>query len=68
MNSGNQLENLSRRSSIPLLLAAQIVKAIEESGASQVEALSALGMAQCLLPTLGLTPVNEDAGDDSAGP
>jgi len=43
-----------------LLLAARMIGAIEESGAAQTEVLAALGVVQCLLPTLGISRVSED--------
>jgi len=38
-----------------------MVGMIEESGAAQTEVLAALGVVQCLLPTLGIPIVNDEA-------
>jgi len=54
------IEHLSTRTNMSLLLAARMIGAIEESGAAQTEVLAALGVVQCLLPTLGISRVSED--------
>ena len=60
MSAGTrEVGSLSRNTNVTILLAARIIEVIEDSGAAQTEVLSALGVAHCLLPTLGISQVNE---------
>jgi hypothetical protein len=54
------LEHLCSRTNISILLAARMLAVIEESGAAQTEVLAAIGVVQCLLPTIGISPVSEE--------
>jgi len=61
MPASSEIATLSGRTNISLVLASRMVGMIEESGAAQTEVLAALGVVQCLLPTLGIPIVNDEA-------
>jgi len=47
-----------RKDGISMVLARQMLTLVEESGASQLEAVAALGVVQSILPTLPISLVN----------
>lgn len=55
-----EIENVAAGSSVTLLLASKIVRAIEESGAAKTEVIAAIGVVQCLLPTMEISSVPSD--------
>ncbi len=58
---------LSGSTNLTMLLASRLLEVIEESGAAQTEVLAAIGVVQCLLPTLDISaipPVGEDQAVD----
>jgi len=59
------LERLVRSGSMSVLLAANILALIEDSGASQVEILSALGAVRELVPSLPISLVTSDRDPES---
>jgi hypothetical protein len=63
-----QLTNLTEGSNLSLLLAARIVRAIEDSGAAQTEVIAALGIVQCLLPTLKISSITDEDACASGHP
>jgi hypothetical protein len=61
------LDRLVRSGNISVILAAKILALIQDSGASQVEILSALGAVRELLPALHISLSNDSLYPDPAG-
>ncbi len=57
---------MEQQDGISLVLARQILRLVEESGASQIEALAALSVVNSLLPTVPI-PFSTASGEFQSG-
>jgi hypothetical protein len=60
MQSPPQMHANARETSISIPLAERIIELIKDSGATQVEALCALGVVRSVMPTLNIRAVSRD--------